>query len=98
MISLFVPTLYFDTSFSSVYRGEVGNADKECRYKKSLERCLSRDFCELGGSRTHNLLGRNQVLYPLSYESLFILRGKGRECSLFMQEFRAFFSNTFFYV
>ena len=28
---------------------------------------------ELGGSRTHNLLGRNQVLYPLSYESVSYL-------------------------
>ncbi len=27
---------------------------------------------ELGGSRTHNLLGRNQVLYPLSYESVLV--------------------------
>ncbi len=55
-----------------------------------------RGFRELGGSRTHNLLGRNQVLYPLSYESLFILRGKGMECSLFMQEFRVFFQILFF--
>lgn len=29
-------------------------------------------FRELGGSRTHNLLGRNQVLYPLSYESVVL--------------------------
>ena len=31
-------------------------------------------FGELGGSRTHNLLGRNQVLYPLSYESVAHLK------------------------
>lgn len=36
-----------------------------------------RGFRELGGSRTHNLLGRNQVLYPLSYESFSFERCKG---------------------
>ena len=54
------------------------------------------DFRELGGSRTHNLLGRNQVLYPLSYESFSFERCKDNiiffTCSLLA---RIFLNNSF---
>jgi hypothetical protein len=35
------------------------------RHKKSLHNCEGFDTCELGGSRTPNLLIRSQVLYPI---------------------------------
>lgn len=41
--------------------------------KRGIENQIFNPSGELGGSRTHNLLGRNQVLYPLSYESVSYL-------------------------
>jgi len=35
------------------------------RLKKNLHYCEGFDTCELGGSRTPNLLIRSQVLYPI---------------------------------
>ena len=52
-----------------VTRHVVEVVDAWGKYKKDRLKDQAVFSGELGGSRTPNLLGRNQVLYPLSYES-----------------------------
>ena len=40
---------------------------KQVIYPKIFTTC-KKIFCALGGTRTHNLIVRTDVLYPLSYE------------------------------